>query len=85
MSGKIFGDYDQAGLDAQFDNRAKVPAFPDYLVRFRAESAVARDQYVGRVRLDVPVGPGPTERIASSPQVARVRRRYSSSSTAATG
>ena len=22
---KIFGDYDQAGLDAEYDNRAKVP------------------------------------------------------------
>ncbi len=63
MSAKIFGDYDRAGLDAQYDNRAKVPAFPEYLARFKSESAAARDQYAGRMRLDVPVGPGPTERV----------------------
>ena len=62
MGAKIFGDYDRAGLDAQYDNRAKVPAFPEYLARFKSESAAARDQYAGRMRLDVPVGPGPTER-----------------------
>lgn len=76
MSEKIFRDYDQAGLDAQYDNRAKVPAFPDYLRRFKAESAATRDQYAGRIRLDVPVGPGPVERVdifpAAGPQPAPV-------------
>jgi arylformamidase len=63
MSQKMFLDYDQAALDAQFDNRAKVPAFPEYLARYKAESVSARDRYSSEARLDVPVGPSAIERI----------------------
>ena len=76
MSQKVFLDYDQAALDAQYDNRAKVPAFPQYLERYRAQSESARSRYVGRARLDAPVGPSATERIdifpAASPGPAPV-------------
>ena len=57
MSQKIFLDYDQAALDAQYDNRAKVPEFPQYLERYRAASVAARERFAGDARLEVPVGP----------------------------
>ncbi|SVC89110.1 uncharacterized protein METZ01_LOCUS341964, partial [marine metagenome] len=36
---KIFGDYDQAGLDAEYDNRAKVPNTLAMLADFAERSA----------------------------------------------
>lgn len=63
MSQKVFLDYDQAALDAQYDNRAKVPAFPQYLERYRAASAEARQRFAAHAQLDVPVGSTPIERI----------------------
>lgn len=62
MSRKIFLDYDQAELNAQFNNSAKVPEFPDYLARYRAQSAAARDGH-GAARVDVVVGTSAIERI----------------------
>ena len=62
MSKKVFLDYDQAALDAQFDNRAKVPAFPQYLERYRADSVSARGRFPA-AQLDVPTGSSPIERI----------------------
>ena len=70
MSRKIFLDYDQAALDAQFDNRAKVPAFPEYLARYKAGSASARARYSSAARLDVAVGPSAIERIDVFPAAA---------------
>ena len=58
----VFRDYGQAALDAQYDNRAKVPAFAEYLTRFRAASAAARERFAG-ARLDVPVGRTPIEAV----------------------
>lgn len=63
MRQKVFLDFDQAALDAQFDNRAKVPEFPEYLARFRAESESARSRFAASARLDVAVGPSTIERI----------------------
>lgn len=63
MSQKVFLDYDQAALDAQYDNRAKVPEFPEYLARFRATSEAARHRFSAGAQLDVPVGRSPIERI----------------------
>ena len=62
MSGKVFLDYDQAALDAQYNNRVKVPAYPEYLVRYKAQSEAARSRYTA-ARLDVPVGPSAIERV----------------------
>ena len=76
MSQKVFLDYDQAALDAQYDNRAKVPEFPQYLERYRSASVTARERFAGDARLDVPVGLTPIERIdifpAAGPQPAPV-------------
>ncbi len=63
MSQKVFLDYDQAALDAQFDNRAKVPEFPEYLARYRAESEAARSRFAAAARLDVAVGLSAIERV----------------------
>lgn len=63
MSQKVFLDYDQAGLDAQYDNRAKVPEFPQYLERYRAASVAARERFAAGAQLDVPVGTTPIERV----------------------
>jgi arylformamidase len=38
----VFGDYDQAGLDAQYDNRAKVPAFAEHMERWQRLSREVR-------------------------------------------
>lgn len=59
MSDLAYGEYSQTALDAQYDNRLKVPAFPHYLERYRAASARARD--LPGARLDVPFGSGPAE------------------------
>ena len=59
----VFLHYDQAALDAQYDNRKKVPAFDDYLVRWRAESAAVRERLGARAQLNVPVGKSPIERL----------------------
>jgi arylformamidase len=63
MSQKVFHEYNQTALDAQFDNRAKVPAYPEYLARYRRQSEEARAAFSGRQRLDVPVGPSAIERV----------------------
>ncbi len=38
----LYRDYDQAGLDAQYNMRAAVPAYPDFVDRWAAASAAAR-------------------------------------------
>jgi arylformamidase len=57
MTTKVFRDYDQAALDREYDNRAKVPDFADYLARYPRESEKARAELP--CRLDVRWGPGP--------------------------
>jgi arylformamidase len=42
MSTPVFLHYDRPALDAQFDNRAKVPAFQSHLDRWDADGARAR-------------------------------------------
>ena len=71
----VFDHYTQVALDAEYDNRAKVPAFQAFLDRFRDDSVAVRDDWGDRARLDVPVGasaietvdvfPVPTERVGS--------------------
>jgi arylformamidase len=59
MTGPVFLDYDRAALDAQYNNRAKVPDFPQQLDRWKAGSARARDTL--SCRLDVGYGPTAAE------------------------
>jgi arylformamidase len=63
MSQKVFLDYDQAGLDAEYNNREKVPEFPEYLARYRAASEECRSRFAANGRLDVPVGLSAMERV----------------------
>lgn len=57
----IFRDYDQAGLDAQYNNRAAVPDHPAYFERWARDSAQARETLP--CRLDLAYGPGERERL----------------------
>ena len=61
-AGAVYRGYSQAALDAQYDNRAKVPAWAEYLTRYRAASAQAREQHT-QARLNVAVGPSAIEAI----------------------
>ena len=55
----IFRDYDQAGLDAEYNNRLKVPESPDMLRAGAGRSAKARTEIPGR--LNVSFGPDAEE------------------------
>lgn len=57
----VFRSYDQKSLDAEYNNRAKVPDVEDY----KAAQARGADEARRRFdcRLDVPYGPGATERL----------------------
>lgn len=58
---KIWLDYDQSSLDAQYNNRIR---FPDYKARFAAWAEwSARTRQTQNARLDVAVGAHPGERI----------------------
>jgi arylformamidase len=57
----VFGRYDQAGLDAQYNNRALVPDFARYFARWRADSEAVRQRLGGR--LGLAYGPGERERL----------------------
>ncbi|MBC8239841.1 MAG: alpha/beta hydrolase [Alphaproteobacteria bacterium] len=59
MTEKIFHDYDQAGLDAEYDNRAKVPDAMDYLSRSADLSRDWRQLRGGD--LNIPFGAGVDE------------------------
>lgn len=59
VSAKIFGDYDQAGLDREYDNRAKVAQSAEMLQGFAADSESFRRRT--KCSLGVSFGPGPDE------------------------
>ena len=49
MSGEaIYRGYDRAALDAQYNNRARIPEFVDYFDRWLAWSAETRAALPGR-------------------------------------
>ncbi len=50
----IYGSYDQAALDAQYNNRALVPDHEDYFARWDEQSEAARDRLTGH--LDIAYG-----------------------------
>ncbi len=56
---RVFRDYDQAGLDAQYNLRRRVPEHPEFIARWAAESAMARRALP--CRLDLRYGDGPLE------------------------
>ncbi len=55
----VFLDYSRSELDRQFDNRAKVPNYPDYIKRWERDSEAARRTLAPR--LDVRFGASPRE------------------------
>lgn len=55
----LFRSYDRAGLDAQYNLRAKVADFQVYLDRYESRSAEVRSALT--CRLDVAYGPSPAE------------------------
>ena len=59
MTQAIFRGYDRPGLDREYNNRAKVANFADYLARYARESEAARRALAPR--LDVAYGPSPAE------------------------
>lgn len=59
----IYRDFDQAGLDAAYNNRLAVPHFETaYVNRWRAESAEVRARAPG-ARLDLAYGPAARQRL----------------------
>jgi arylformamidase len=61
MTRAVFRHYDQQALDREYNNRAKVPDFADWLARYERESAATRAALGGR--LDIPYGSHPGERL----------------------
>jgi arylformamidase len=61
MTAAVFRTYDQAELDRQYNNRARVPDFQRYLDRWRSASESARTRLP--CRLDVAYGSGPRDRL----------------------
>jgi arylformamidase len=61
MGATVYLGYDREGLDREYNNRGKVPRHAEYLARYAAESARARDQLPAR--LDLRYGPAPGETV----------------------
>jgi arylformamidase len=61
MSSTVFLGYDRAALDREYDNRAKVPHFAEYLARWQRQSEAVRRELP--CRLDLAYGPSPGERL----------------------
>ena len=57
----IYRDYDQAGLDAQYDLRARHPDHPAFFARYATLSADTRRDR--RCELDIAYGPSPAETV----------------------
>ncbi len=59
MGEAIFRGYDRPGLDAQYDNRARIPNFQEFIDFYASESARARTELDGH--MDVSFGPTEAE------------------------
>ena len=57
----VFGEYTQAELDSQYDNRAAVPSVDDIVARCEAMSDSVRAKYDHS--LDIPYGPSDMEKL----------------------
>lgn len=60
MAEPVWGGFDQAALDAAYNNRAHVPDHGRYIDRWAAESALARGAHKGW-RQDLAYGPSPRQ------------------------
>jgi arylformamidase len=56
----LYKEYDRAGLDAQYNNRVRVPGHGDHIGRWAQASARVRER--GQAHLDVPYGTHPRQR-----------------------
>jgi len=61
MARKVYRDYTQEELDAQYEHRSEVPDGDDFLDRTKAESERIVAAAASRARLDVPYGPHPDQ------------------------
>ena len=61
MATPIYLDYDQEGLDAQYNNRVRFPEYATHFANWRTWSDQARAELAAH--LDVPFGGDPTERL----------------------
>lgn len=57
----VYGDYEQNGLDEQYNNRARVPDFSDHFATWQRWSEQTRETIPAWI--DVPFGPSPGEKI----------------------
>ena len=71
---KIFRQYDQADLDAQYNNRARYPDYKDHFDSWGKWSKAARAQM--QCKLDVAFGPTPIEAIDIFPAAAAMAPIY---------
>lgn len=61
MTGKVYRDYDQAALDAQFNLRARWPEHTEYFARWAEDSAALRRRLGGH--LDLAYGPSAGQKL----------------------
>lgn len=61
MEPKVWLDYTQEELDAQYEHRSIVPDGDEFLDRTQEQSLRAREAARARARLDVPYGPHPDQ------------------------
>lgn len=61
MSGAVYRDYDRAGLDAQYNNRARFPDYKEHFANWALWSGKTRATLPGR--LDVAFGESAAERL----------------------
>ena len=61
----LYRGYDRQALDAQYNNRARVPEFARYLARWKHDSAAVRARLLigGGAKIDVAYGPASGERL----------------------
>jgi arylformamidase len=67
---KVFGNYDQAALDAQYNNRAAVPDHAAVIAAWKADSGAARSRLAGH--LDLAYGPNAKTRLDIFPAAGAV-------------
>lgn len=60
----VYRGYDRQALDAQYNNRARVPNFAEYLARWKHDSALTRARMLGAgAKIDLAYGPSPAEKL----------------------
>lgn len=67
--GLVYRNYDQAGLDAQYNNRARFPDFVEHFERWKAWSEATRRTLP--CHLDIPFGPSAIETVDIFPADAK--------------